>query len=55
MIKQPSRTTLRMTFLAFAVVGLAACEEEGTAEEIGESIDKTAEELKKTGEELVGK
>lgn len=55
MIKQPSRATLRMTFLAFAVVGLAACEEEGPAEEIGESIDKTAEELKQSGEDAIGK
>ena len=49
MIKQPSRTTLRMTCLALAVMGLVACEEEGPAEEIGERLDSTAEELKEAG------
>lgn len=55
MIKQPARTTLRMSVLALAVIGLAACEEEGPAEELGERIDDTAEEMKKAGEDALGK
>lgn len=55
MIKQPSRTTLRMSLLAIAVVGLAACEEDGPAEELGERIDNTAEEMKEAGEAASGK
>lgn len=55
MIKQPSRTTVHMTILALAVVGLAACDDDGPAEELGERIDNTADELKEAGEAAGGK
>ncbi len=55
MIEQPAKTTFRMAFLALAVIGLAACEDDGPAEELGERIDDTAEEMKEAGEEATGK
>ena len=55
MIKQPTNATFRATFLALAVIGLAACEDEGPAEELGERLDNTAEELKDAGEAATGK
>ena len=51
----PTRNTLRMSVLALAVIGLAACEEQGPAEELGERIDDTAEEMKEAGEAATGK
>lgn len=48
------RTTLRMAVLALAMIGLSACEEDGPAEEIGERIDESAEELKEAGEAATG-
>ncbi|MBO6785046.1 MAG: hypothetical protein JJ899_17495 [Alphaproteobacteria bacterium] len=55
MIEQPAKSTFRMAFLALAVIGLAACEEDGPAEELGERIDNTAEELKEAGEAATDK
>jgi len=54
MITQPGRTTLRMSILALAVIGLAACEEDGPAKELGERIDDTTEEMKEAGEAVTG-
>ncbi len=56
MIQQPSRITARMTILALAVAGLAACDnDDGPAEELGERIDNTAQELKEAREAAQGK
>lgn len=56
MITQPSRITARMSILALAVVGVAACDnDDGPAEQLGERIDNTAQELKEAGEAAQGK
>jgi hypothetical protein len=54
---KPLRTTAAAAALAFAgALALTACEEEGPAEELGESIDESAEEvgeaIEEAGEEV---
>ena len=38
--------TFFLVILALSSLGLAACEEEGTAEKMGKELDKTMEDLK---------
>lgn len=49
-------TTAGLGLALAAVLGLAACEEEGPAEQLGEKVDESAEEtgeaIEETGEEI---
>ena len=51
-MSRTKRRTAAVTALAFvSALGLAACEEEGPAEQLGESIDNSVEELGEAAED----